>query len=136
MKSSHLLFLIGCLTAAAFLLVGPSVHGFIDKFRPQTLGAACDRAQSITVMKVKEFDEEKGIILFEKVKDLKGTYARPGLRETLGSAHLAEEKKRYLDWIGAGKTAVVFRYENRQAVCIGKQWTVCDAGPPKDETEP
>ena len=137
MKTIRVVSLIGCLTAASFTLFArQAAVAFIDTFRPETLAAACDRAESITVMKVKKFSKEKEVILFEKVKDLKGKYPRPGLRERLGSAHLPAEKKHYLDWVGEGKTAVVFRYENRQAVCIGDQWTVCDAAPPKDESEP
>ncbi len=118
---------------AGLLLRGGPSSAFIDVFRPQTLGAACDRAQSITVLKVDKFSKEKGVILYKKVKDLKGKYPAAGLREHLGAAHLADERKHYLDWAREGKTAVVFRYENRQAVCIGEQWTVCDSSPPKDE---
>jgi hypothetical protein len=126
----------GPLVAAALCLLGRPAHGFIDVFRPETLGAACGRADTITVMRVKKFSKEKGVIVFEKVKDLKGKYPRPGLKEHLSSAHLPAEKEHYLGWVAEGKTAVVFRYENRQAVCIGEQWTVADAGPPKDEAEP
>jgi hypothetical protein len=78
------------------------------------------------MMKVKKFSKERAVVLFEKVKDLKGKYPRPGLREHVGSAHLPGEKKHYLDWVGEGKTVVVFRHDNRQAFCIGDQWTVCD----------
>jgi alpha-galactosidase len=128
--------LAASLAAASLLLVRQPGCGFIDTFRPQTLGAACERAQTITVMRVKKFSKERATVLFEKVKDLKGKYPRPGLRERLGSAHLPAEKRHYLDWVGEGKTAVVFRYENRQAVCVGDQWTVCDAVPPKDGRAP
>ena len=136
MKLQNLPFLMDLLAAVSLLFLVPQpAIGFMVVFRPETLTAVCGRTQSITVMKVKKFSKEKEIILFEKVKDLKGKYPRPGLREHLGSAHVPTEKQHYLDWVGEGKTVEVLRYENRQAVCIGDQWTVCDAAPPKDESE-
>ena len=86
-------------------------------------------------MKVDKFSKEKGVIIYRKVKDLKGAFPRDEFREVLTKAHLEGERKHRLDWVGEGKTVLVFRYENRVALCIGDHWSVGDQAPPKDKTE-
>jgi len=108
---------------------------YIDVHRPETLGAVCSRATSITVFKVEKLDKEKGIIIYRKVEDLKGACPREIFREFLSAAHEAHERKHYLDWVDVGKIAVLFRHENRQAIAVGEQWTVNDGAPPKDDGE-
>jgi len=108
---------------------------YIDVHRPETLGAVCSRATSITVFKVEKINKEKGVIVYRKVEDLKGTCPRDTFREFLSAAHEPQERKHYLDWVEVGKLAVMFRVETRQAIAVGEQWTVCDGVPPKDENE-
>lgn len=128
--------IIKCL---ALLLIGMSwgtaVAGYIDAYRPETLGSVCQRATSISIIKVEKFSKEKGVILYKKVKDLKGVCPRDSFREVLSSAHEAAEREHYLQWVGEGKLAVLFRHEDRQAIGIGEQWTVCDGAPPRDPEE-
>jgi hypothetical protein len=108
---------------------------YIDVCRPETLGAVCARATSISVFKVEKVNKEKGVILYRKVEDLKGSCPRETFREFLSAAHEPHERQHYLDWVEVGKIAVLFRHENRQAIAVGEQWTVNDGAPPKDESE-
>ncbi len=131
---------IGIVGVLAGLLAGfqsRSAYGYINTFRPETLGTMCARSDSIAVLKVEKLSKDKGVIIYTKVKDLKGTFPVDRLREILGSAHEAHEKKHYLEWAEEGKVAVCFNYKNRVALCIGDQWTVCEDlnGPPKDKAE-
>ena len=114
---------------------GPS-FAFIDVSRPDTMGGICSRAQSITVLKLEKLNKEKGVFIYRKVADLKGEFPRDRVREQLSEAQEPGERKNYVDWAEEGKTAVLFRYENRCAICIGDQWTVCDHGPPPDKDAP
>ncbi len=123
------------MAALVLLIAAGAALAFIDTFRPETLGSTCQRANSITVFKVEKFNKEKRLVVFRKVKDLKGEFPREVFREFISDGHEEAERKHYLDWVGEGKTVVVFRYENRSAICIGDQWTVCDAAPPKDKQE-
>jgi hypothetical protein len=111
-------------------------RGFIDVFRPETLGATCERAQSVTVLRVTRFDKDRHIILYEVVKNLKGQFPRDRLRQVATDANDAEELKHLMGWAAEGKTAVAFRYENRVALCTGDQWSVADQAPSKEEKEP
>lgn len=110
-------------------------RAFIDVHRPETLGALCGRAQSISVFRVTRFNKEKGVIFFEKVKDLKGKFPRDTLRQVVGAANSEAERKRLADWMEEGRQVIIFRYENRQAISTGNQYSVCDAGAPTDEKE-
>ena len=115
--------------------VAPS-PGFIDAHRPETLGAVCARAESVTVVKIDKFSAEKGVIVFRKVKDLKGELPRDEVRDLVGDGHEAHEKKHTLGSVKVGQTAVIFRYENRLAIGLGDHWHVIDIAPPKDRDEP
>lgn len=126
--------LLAFLTAA--LNEPRSASAFIDVFRPETLGSTCERAQSITVLRVTKFDRDKHIILYEVVKNLKGEFPRDRLRQVAGDANEPPERKHLMEWVSEGKTAVAFRYENRVAICTGDQWSVGDQAPPKEEKEP
>ena len=123
------------LAALALCVVLRPAEGYIDAFRPASLGEVCARADSVTVMKVDKFSKEKGVIIYRKVKDLKGAFPRDDFREVLSKAHLEGDRKHRLDWVAEGKTVLVFRYENRVAVCIGDHWSVGDQAPPKDKEE-
>ena len=116
--------------------VGGTSPGFIDTFRPETLGAVCNHAQSITVMRVDRFSKPKGVLFLKKVKDLKGTLPRDEVRDFLGAAHEPHEKKHCLQSVKVGQAAVLFRYENRLAICLGDQWHVIDVALPKDKDKP
>lgn len=117
------------------LIASPSADAYIDIQRPETLGSVCIRADTITLFKVERVSKEKGVIVFRKVKDLKGTSPRDSFREVLSSAHEPWEREHYLAWVEEGKLALMFRLENRQAIAIGEQWTVNDGAPPKDPDE-
>ena len=122
--------------AMGFLVfVHASGHAYIDAYRPETLGAVCQRANTITIVKIEKLSKEKGVIVYRKVKDLKGACPREVFREFLSSAHESQERERYLKWAEEGKLAVLFRHQERQAIGIGEQWTVNDGAPPKDPSE-
>jgi len=110
---------------------------YIDVHRPDTLGATCERAQSITVVKVVKvkLGDGRGAVTYETVKDLKGKLPRASFRQVFGLAHEADEWDALKAWAKEDLEVVVFRYESRLAICHGGLWSVADAAPPKDESE-
>ena len=90
-------------------------------FPVQTLGQLCDSTY-ITVVRVEAVNREKGILVYRKVRDLKGSYPRETLRHVFdlkntpahkGSGDVpirpdAKDWRHALDWAEVGKTAVVF----------------------------
>ncbi len=127
--------LFGMIATVLVLKGGGPAVAYIDVHRPETLGAVCSRATTITVFKVEKVNKEKEVIIYRKVEDLKGTSPRDTFREFLSAAHEPHERKHYLEWVDVGKLAIMFRVETRQAIAISEQWTVCDGVPPKDENE-
>ena len=115
---------LGCVRAllTIALLGVPSLSSLAYITRPvQTLGQLCDSTY-ITVVRVENVNREKGIIVYRKVRDLKGNYPRETLRHVFdlkntpahkgsGDVPIRPDEKdwRYaLDWAEVGKTAVVF----------------------------
>ncbi len=106
-----LVFLVPTSTAQAYITVPV-----------QTLGAALDDSTYVTVMKVEKFDREKGLIVYNKVKDLKGKYPRDKVRHLFrlkdtpahkgqGAVPVKPDETDWnyaLKWVEEGKIAVVF----------------------------
>ncbi|MFQ3593313.1 MAG: HEAT repeat domain-containing protein [Gemmataceae bacterium] len=107
-------------------LVGQPAHAYIT-FPVQTLGAALTDSDHVTLVKLDKFDREKGILVFTKVRDLKGKYPLNRMRHVfklkdtpqhkgLGAVPVKPDET---DWSYAlksakeGNTAIVFskRYE-------------------------
>jgi len=114
-----------------------------------TLGALCGSTY-VTVFKVKMVSKEKGVIIYEKVKDLKGVYPKKTIKHVFdvkntpahkGSGDVpirpdAADWKHALEWATPGKTAVMFTlkydpYGDFGHACIDGLWyaTMC---PPRD----
>ena len=87
-----------------------------------TLGAAWSDSTFVTVIRVEKVSREKGIIIYTKVRDLKGKYPNSTIKHIfdlkttpahtgLGDVPVRPDEKdwRYaLAWAEAGKTAVMF----------------------------
>lgn len=67
-------------------LCGPSAMAYIT-VPVQTFGLQCTWSKYITVVRVEAVDHEKGVIVFRKVRDLKGIYPKTTIR------HVFEPKK-------------------------------------------
>jgi hypothetical protein len=98
----------------------PPARAYITAPVP-TLGQLCDSTY-VTVVRVDKVNREKGIIIYRKVKDLKGEYPRDTIKHVFDlkntPAHKgpgdvpvrpdAKDWKYALEWAGPGKTAVLF----------------------------
>jgi hypothetical protein len=87
-----------------------------------TLGSALSESTFVTVVRVKKVSREKGVIVYAKVRDLKGKYPKDTIRHVfdlkntpphkgLGDVPVRPDEKdwRYaLEWAEADKTAVMF----------------------------
>jgi len=135
--------LVFCVAIAA----GPSsTHAYITA-PVQTLGQLCGSTY-ITLVQVEKFSKEKGVVIYRKVRDLKGTYPREQIRHVFDLKNTPQHKGsgdvpvrpdevdwRYaLDWAEVGKTAVVFSlkydpYGDFGHTYIDKCWyaTMCPA---------
>jgi hypothetical protein len=87
----------------------------------QTLGQLCGSTY-ITLVQVEKFNREKGVIIYRKVRDLKGQYPRDRIRHAFDLQNTPQHKgagdvpvrpdekdwKYAMDWAREGRTAVIF----------------------------
>jgi HEAT repeat protein len=114
----------------------------------QTLGQLCGWSTYITLVRVEKVSKEKGIIVYKKVRDLKGVYPRDQIRHAFDLKNTPLHKgsgdvpvrpdevdwKYAVSWAEAGKTAVVVSlkydpYGDFGHTYIDKCWyaTMCPA---------
>ena len=88
-----------------------------------SLGAIVQQSSNIVLMRVESVDKAKKIIIYRKIRDIKGKHpqdvikhnmAQPGIRPT--------EWKVQIDWAEPGKTAVFFYNGGASETCIGNWW--------------
>src|SRR5262245_9193794 len=98
------------LGGAALLLTAASVGFAYIHFPPMTLWKMCKTSHHIRVLKIDKASKEKGVILFEAGEALKGDNSKLVLTKHVVPPG-AEGVKPVFDWIGEGKTAVMFYVE-------------------------
>jgi hypothetical protein len=112
------------LGAAGLLLVvalaAPVARAYIH-FPPMTLQKMCKQSHQIRLLQIKKYDREKGVIVFELAKSLKGEKSQlTSFRHVIRAD--AQGAKPVLDWAGDGKTAVMFSIESNPgspAIALG-----------------
>lgn len=100
--------------------------GYIEV--PYTLGKVIEDSKHIVLVEVTRVQKEKGLILFKKVKDLKGTYEGDVLRHNIGSGDRGfhpREPKNIMAWAAPGERAVFFCNDDASETCIGTYWYQC-----------
>jgi hypothetical protein len=100
---------------ALMALVASPAAGYIH-FPPQTLPKMCKQATNIRVLAVKNYDKEKGGIIFEVTETLKGENPkgmsfRHAIRKDLAGT------QPIFDWVEGGKQAVMFTIEGNGIAC-------------------
>jgi hypothetical protein len=98
--------LIGSVVA----LITPAVAAAYIHFPPTTLQKMCRDAHQIRLMKVKKFDKDKGVIVYEVAESLKGEKSKVTSYQHVIRAE-AGGAKSILDWVADGKPAVMFSIE-------------------------
>jgi hypothetical protein len=120
-KRLHLLFpltiLMSWLVSATW---SPPAQAYITA-PVQTLGQLCGWSTYVTEVRVEKVSKEKGIIIYRKVRDLKGKYPRDTIRHVFdlkntpahqgsGAVPVRPDEtdwKHAIQWAEPGKTAVV-----------------------------
>jgi hypothetical protein len=98
------------LGGAALLLAAASVGFAYIHFPPMTLWKMCKTSHHVRVLKIDQASKERGVILFEAGEALKGDNSKLVLTKHVVRTD-TEGAKPVFDWIGEGKTAVMFYVE-------------------------
>jgi hypothetical protein len=96
---------------------------------PYTLGRVIQESTSISLVRVEKVDKERNLILFRKVRDLKGTQPTDVIRHNIGRGGFhPREWQTIMDWADVGRTAVFFNNGGASETCIHNYWYQAYAG--------
>src|SRR5262245_52019461 len=102
-----------------------TVQGYVDA--TQSLGKVITDAKHIVVLRVEKVNEEKRIIIYKKVADLKGDYPTMEVKHRVTDGFHPREPKLIMDWAEPGKLAICFHDGKVAVTCIGSYWYECSA---------
>jgi hypothetical protein len=125
---SRLLFVLGVVAGAVALTWQPQpAHAYIEA--PYSLGQVCNESSNILIMRVEKVDREKNIIIYRKVRDLKGKHPTEEIKHNIGRGGFNPREWQYImAWAEVGKTAVFFHNGGASETCIGNYWYQTYAG--------
>ena len=90
---------------------------------PHSMGMICNLSTNIVLMQVEKVDKEKNLIIYRKVKDLKGVHPTDLIKHNIGRGGYNPREWQYImEWAEVGKTAVFFHNGGESETCIGNYW--------------
>lgn len=116
------------LTVSIFVfLFAASAFAYVEI--PYTLGRVVQESTAITLMRVEKVDKERNLILFKKVKDIKGSHPTEVIKHNIGRGGFHPREWQFImEWADAGKTALFFNNGGASETCIGNYWYQAYAG--------
>jgi hypothetical protein len=121
-KTSRLAPLMTLLVGGLILSAVPGpVLAYVEA--PMSLGAVVSQSSNIVLMEVVAVDKEKNLIIYRKVRDIKGKHPLDTIKHNIGRGGLRpNEWKPQMDWAEPGKKAVFFHNGGASETCIGTWW--------------
>jgi hypothetical protein len=107
--------------------VSPPAHAYVEA--PYTLGRVIAESSNVLVMRVEKVDKEKNMIIYRKVRDLKGQHPTDLIKHNIARNGYHEREWKYvMEWAEVGKTAIFFHNGGASETCIGSYWYQAYAG--------
>ena len=129
MRASRRFGAIVIITAVAslpFFLPDPA-EAYVEA--PYTLGRIISESSNVVLMRVEKVDKERNLIIYRKVKDLKGQHPTDVIKHNIGRGGFhPREWQITMEWADVGKTAVFFHNGGASETCIHNYWYQCYAG--------
>jgi hypothetical protein len=96
---------------------------------PHSLGQIINLSTNVMILRVEKVDKQNNLIIYRKVKDLKGQHPTDVIKHNIGRGGFHPREWQYtMDWAEVGKTAVFFHNGGASETCIGNYWYQCYAG--------
>jgi hypothetical protein len=122
----ELLCAILCASVSLWL-IPPPAHAYVEA--PYTLGRVIAESSNVLVMRVEKVDKEKNMIIYRKVRDLKGQHNTDVIKHNIARNGYHEREWKYvMEWAEVGKTAIFFHNGGASETCIGNYWYQAYAG--------
>ena len=114
--------------AVLLVLVALPAWAYVDG--TPTLGQLLRDATQVAVLQVEKVSQEKRVILYRKIADLKGRLDQEQIKHRITDGLHSREPKTILDWAQPGKVAICFIRGNVAQICLGRYWYECAAQQP------
>ncbi len=96
---------------------------------PHSFGQLIALSTHIMLVRVEKVDKEKNLIIYRKIKDIKGTHSTTVINHNIGRGGFHPREWQYpMEWAEVGKTAVFFHNGGASETCIGNYWYQAYAG--------
>ena len=101
-----------------------SAHAYIEAFHP--LGRICKESTTITIVEVARANTDKNLVIYRKVRDLKGKHPDAEIKQNIGQRGFhAREWQNIMAWVKEGKQAIFFHNGNASVTAIDNYWYQC-----------
>ena len=109
------------LAAAVLVLTPDAAPGYVEA--PMSLGSVVQQSTNIVAVTVKEVDKTKNLIVYQKVRDIKGKHPTELIKHNIGRGGLRPgEWEEIMKWAEVGKPAVFFHNGGASETFIGVTW--------------
>ena len=107
---------------AVVLALGTAASSFGYVEIPMPLSDIIRQSTNVCIMQVTKVDKAQALIVYTKVRDLKGTHPTQTVRHVIKGELRAGECKEIMDWAEPGKTAIFFHNGGASETCIDNNW--------------
>jgi hypothetical protein len=102
----------------------PSARAYVEA--PHSLGQVITLSTNVMVLRVEKVDREKNLVIYRKVRDLKGKHPTDVIKHNIArNGYNAREWQYPMDWAEVGKQAIFFHNGGASETCIGTYWYQC-----------
>ncbi len=119
--------LCGSLLAVAMLVRPQPAAGYVEA--PFTLGKLVNDSTNILLLQVEKVDKEKNLIIYRKVRDIKGKHPGEQVKHNIGRGGFhPREWQNIMAWAETGRMALFFHNGGASETCIQNYWYQTYAG--------
>jgi len=112
-----------CAAALIVALACGSARAYVEA--PFSLGKVVAQSRFIVLVRVTQVDTEKNLVIYRKIRDIKGSHEGE-IKHNIGKRGFhAREWQTIMAWARPGKTALFFHTGSAGEMCIEKYWYQC-----------
>jgi len=108
---------------AAWALWASAAQAYIEA--PYALGRIVAESTNILLIRIDKVDTDRNLIIYSKVKDLKGQHPGDVLRHNIGQPRGSFHPREWeyvMEWARPGRQALMFYAQGKAEICIDSYW--------------
>lgn len=109
------------LAVATTLVLHTAAWAYVEA--PYTLGRLVNESTNVVLMQIEKVEKGKNLIVYRKIKDIKGTHPTDVIKHNIGQAGFSpREWQTIMNWAEGGKMALFFHNGGSSETCIDNYW--------------